>query len=303
MIPVKKKISVAILFISILFLILTNTGLSQDSLLPERLGDFSLVKPAAIYNPGNLFELINGQAVFYLSYGFVELEHTFYKKGDAIYQVDLYKLKSDLSALGCYRQQKDIDAEPISVGAEGSIIDYLTVFFKDRYYVEIIPFEGEVDDIIGEMTDLAKRIETCIPGDEKLPDELSLFPEKGKTEGSGLYIGENLLSYTFLGHGITAEYSGSDGKTFRAFISFAESYDDARSISTQFSEKLTDSTNISLSDGLVCFSGEMPYRGRAMIVPYKSFALGTLGHTDDETARTLILEILEKISSHTDAGE
>lgn len=298
-----KKISVIIFCITLFWFAMSASVFGQDTVLKENLGDFSLVKEISTYNPGNLFELINGQAVFYLSYGFIELEHSFYKKGDAIYQVDLYELRSDLSALGCYRQQKDMDSEPLAVGAEGSIIDYLTVFFKDRYYIEIIPFEGDVDDIIGEMTALAEHIDDCIPGDANLPDELSFFPDEGKTENSGLYIGENLLSYTFLGHGITAEYTVSDGKTFRAFISFGKSDEDARNIAAQFDEKLTDSTEITLPNGSAGKKGEMPYRGRALIVPYKSFAVGALGYTDDDAAIAVISGILDNVSSYNPDGE
>ncbi len=62
----------------------------EKQLLPEQFSDgFKLTKPVAFYDPGNLFELINGQAVFYLSYGFVRLEHAFYEKVDAVYTVDV----------------------------------------------------------------------------------------------------------------------------------------------------------------------------------------------------------------------
>ncbi len=67
--------------ISMILCTAISTKSDEKQLLPEQFSDgFKLTKPVAFYDPGNLFELINGQAVFYLSYGFVRLEHAFYEK-------------------------------------------------------------------------------------------------------------------------------------------------------------------------------------------------------------------------------
>ena len=88
------------------------------------------------YNPGNLYEYINGQAVFYISYGFKNLEHGTYHNDGKEYTVDVYELKSRLSSFGAYRQQRDDDSAGLNAGVEGSVIDYLATFYKDNYYIE-----------------------------------------------------------------------------------------------------------------------------------------------------------------------
>ncbi|HDY89916.1 MAG TPA: hypothetical protein ENH82_17580 [bacterium] len=263
----------------------------EKSILPEQLPDgFKITKPVAYYNPGNLFELINGQAVFYLSYGFIKLEHAFYEKDSAIYTVDIYELADRLSALGSFHQQKDGDASYLDVGCEGYIIEYLTVFYKDRYYIEIIPMESGDDDIT-DMKLLAEHVEKRIPGTSEIPPELVLLPDDNKVSGSERYFGENLISYSFMGHGLTARYrQKQDDKELTFFISFTDSEQEAQKIYDVFAEKLQKPATVTHnSPGITIggLSGTMPYRGNTAIFTYKHYTFGFLGFTDFE--ETVIL--------------
>ncbi len=247
---------------------------------------FTLTKPVAFYNPGNLFELINGQAVFYLSYGFLKLEHAFYKKDEAVYTVDIYELADRLSAYGSYHQQKDEDASELAVGCEGYIIDYLSVFYKDNYYIEIIPMESG-DDIMPAMKFLAEQVEKRIPGTSEIPPEIALLPVENKVPGSERYFGENLISYTFMGHGLTARYNQKQGDTdFTVFISFAESEQEAQKIHKEFEEKLNDRKSEVMHNfsGITIsgLAGTLPYRGNAAVFSHKQYVFGFFGFTDFE---------------------
>ena len=276
------------------------------SLLPDQLPDgFKLTRPVAFYNPGNLFELINGQAVFYLSYGFVKLDHGFYEKDGTVYTVDVYELADRLSALGSYRQQKDDEAEEMNIGCEGNIVDYLAVFYKDKYYIEIIPDDSDDSSIMETMRILAGHIENRIPGTSELPPELELFPHEGLIPGSESYFGENLLSYTFMGHGLSARYmQKQDDKDFRVFISFTNSEKEAQKICEEFEEKLKDPKSeiehnfpgITIS-GL---SGTLPYRGNAAILTYKHYAFGFLSFTDIEETVMLIGKLVHNFVEFTE---
>ena len=290
----KKKILLPALIVFTALFIILFTVISAESvekqLLPEQFPDgFKLTKPVEYYDPGNLFELINGQAVFYLSYGFVKLDHAFYEKEGVSYKVDVYELRDGLSALGSYRAQKDDDAAELNAGTEGYIFDYLASFYKDKYYIEIVPTdEGDIPV----MKLLAGHVEKRIPGTSDLPKELSLFPLEGIIPDSESYYGENLLSYTFLGHGITAEYKQSQGgKNLRVYISFAQDDSHALKIIEDFKEKIKNASSIALPVGISGISGEMPYRGKSMIFHYQKYVFGCLGYTDEkETLK--ILEIL-----------
>ncbi|MFC1541452.1 DUF6599 family protein [Candidatus Latescibacterota bacterium] len=291
------KFSVAFTVFIILFCAVVTAQSTEKQLLPESFeGGFKLTKPVAFYDPGNLFELINGQAVFYLSYGFERLEHSFYAKDGNEFTVDVYRLRDRLSAMGSYRQQKDDDAKKLDVGCEGYAIDYLSVFYKSNYYIELIPSDPENKNNIALLTELAKQIETVIPGTTDLPPEIALFPKENMIPDSEMYTGENLLSYTFLGHGLTAEYTQNDGdRNLRVFISLAGNEANANNILKVFSEKLESSDSVRLSNNVRGVKGELPYRGNTMAFSYKEYAVGCLGYTDEKGALKLFNALLTNL--------
>ena len=55
-----------------------------------------------------------------------------------------------------------------------------------------------------------------------------MLPKDGMVTGTEMYTGENLLSYTFLGHGLTADYEQEGERNLRVFISFADTDDAAK---------------------------------------------------------------------------
>ena len=283
--------------ISMIFCTAISAKSDEKQLLPEQFSDgFKLTKPVAFYDPGNLFELINGQAVFYLSYGFVKLEHAFYEKDGATYTVDIYELRDRLSALGSYRQQKDDEAGELKAGCEGYIIEYLSTFYKDKYYIEIIPMESDGENNIKDMSLLASHVEKRIPGTTELPPELVLFPQDGMIPESELYIGENLLSYTFLGHGLTAHYKlKGENSNIRVFISLADSEQKAQKIKEDFRANINNPASIELSGKVSGVKGSMAYRGNAMIFNYRQYAFGCLGYTDEAGALNVLGKLHENL--------
>lgn len=283
--------------ISMILCMAISAQSEEKQLLPEQFSDgFKLTKPVAFYDPGNLFELINGQAIFYLSYGFVRLEHAFYEKNGAVYTVDVYELRDRLSALGSYRQQKDDEAGELKAGCEGYVIEYLSTFYKDKYYIEIIPTESEGKNNIEDMRILASHIEKVIPGTTELPLELVLFPQDGMIPESELYIGENLLSYTFLGHGLTAQYKQKgENSTFRVFISLADNEQKAQKIKEDFRTSINNPASIELSGKVSGVKGTLAYRGNAMIFNYRQYAFGCLGYADEAGALNVLGKLYENL--------
>ena len=111
-----------------------------------------------------------------------------------------------------------------------------------------------------------------------------------------MYTGENLLSYTFLGHGLTADYTQKGGeKNLRVFISFAGDEDNAKTIMNGFNEKLENSDSVKLSGNVRGFKGELPYRGNTMVFSYKQYAFGCLGYTDEKGALNIFNALLKNL--------
>jgi len=244
------------------------------------------------YNPGNLYEYIDGQAVFYLSYKFTRLEHSVYKKGEDEYTVDIYELGSLLSAFGAFRQQRDMDAENLGYGVEGAIIDYLTTFYAGKYYIEIIPRTTAAEKV-DVMRGLAGHIAAAINAPTALPVELEYLPKSGLVGNTERYVDENLLSYAFMGFGLTADYNqtGSD-RAMRVFISFAD--DKAGDVYTEFSGKLNGSKAIDIG-GEKGVIGDTPYRGTGIAVRWKGFVVGALSVDNEQTAVLVLAQLLKNL--------
>ncbi|MFC1608024.1 DUF6599 family protein [Candidatus Latescibacterota bacterium] len=276
-------------FLMTLILVVTAVPVVADDTqyLKESMGDgFSRKEPVRLYDQGNLYEYINGQAVFYISYGFTRLEHGVYTKGDKEYTVDVYELASRLSAFGAYRQQRDSDAGPIDAGVEGSSIDYLTVFYKGKHYVEIIPTGSEGEDV-ATMTLLAARIADVLPGETDLPPEVGLLPDGGLIENSGRYVDENLLSYAVMGRGLTANYNQGGDSELRVFLALPDDVETARKVYDGLLAKIKDSSLAKLekAEGI---TGTTPYRGKAIMYIRDRFVFGCLSVKNEDQARKVL---------------
>ena len=270
---------VAVLYTGIfIFSVMVSSGHTEEArFIKESFPDsFTLKEPVNFYDPGNLFEYIDGQAVYYLSYGFTKLEHGFYQKGNATFYVDVYELNSRLSAFGAFRQQRESSAADIKIGCEGAITDYLTVFYKGNFYVEIIPMTSGDDDV-GSMKLLAGHVVKLIPGAVEFPPEVGLFPQKGLIRGSERYVDENLLSYSFMGKGLVAQYLiEGEEKEIRVFISLTDNEKMAQDILKEYYGKLQSPSSIKIGD-LTGFTGKEPYRGTTMLASWKQLVFGCIG--------------------------
>ena len=290
----------------LIFLCMTISAKSAGAqILPGQFPDgFKVTKPVEYYDQGNLYELINGQAVFYLSYGFVKLDHAYYEKDDVSYRVDVYELADRLSALGSYRQQKDEDTSEMNVGTEGYIIDYLSAFYKDKYYVEIVPMD---DGEIAEMKLLAGHVEKSIPGTTELPQELNFFPQDGLIPKSEMYFGESLLSYSFMGNGLSAYYKQKqDDKEIRVFIALSDNEETAKKAVEEFRERLENVSWVANNFGDITVSGAsgtMAYRGNSVIFSYDKYAFGCIGYTNFEETNLLLGKLFQNLKTFTNVSK
>jgi hypothetical protein len=290
----KRRLSLKHLVLMFFLASSAFTATAADLSLPDTFpGGFSRTKAVEFYNKGNLFELINGQAIFYLSYGFEKLSHAFYQKGSQTYKVDVYQVQDELSAMGCFREQKDEEASTLAVGTEGYLMEYLAAFYKGIYYLEIVPTgDGKADD----LKSLATQLAGIIPGKTSLPREMGVFPKQGIVAGSETYFGESLLSYSFMGRGLSANYTqtGSD-KELRVFFAIAAAPDSARNIQKEFNSKLTNAGSLTITGASAGIRGELPYRGESWLFTWDRYAIGAIGVANKEQATAILQQLLTNI--------
>ena len=281
----------------IILLFALQAGADEPRFLKSSFPDgFSLKEPVKFYDAENLYEYINGQAVFYFSYGFKRLEHGFYGKGESTFYIDVYELGSRLSAFGSYRQQREEDSASLDAGCEGSLVDYLAVFYKGNYYIEIIPMSSGENDAAS-MKLLASYVDKLIPGETELPPEIALFPKEGLVKGSERYVDENLISYSFMGRGLVARYipDGEENEV-RVFIALAGSETKAKEIFGEYSSKLQGASKVKIG-GTEGVGGKEPYRGTTILASYKNAVFGCLDVADRKKAVELLNAVYNSLKT------
>ena len=277
----------AVAAVLVLSCALTAAGAEEALFLKDTFPDgFKLKVPVRFYNQGDLYEYIDGQAVFYISYGFKRLEHGVYVSGGKEYTVDVYELASRLSAFGAYRQQRDESSGELGAGVEGSTIEYLTTFYKGSSYIEIIPAGSESEDV-PMMKKLAGHVAAAIPGETELPPEVGLFPQKDLIAGSERYVDENLLSYSVMGRGLTAHYNQGGDTELRVFLALPTDQKAARKVYDGFLEKIKN-TSLQKLEKVEWVKGDTPYQGEAMMYLRDRFVFGCLNVKNEENARKIL---------------
>ncbi len=291
-----------IIVIAVFMLLFTSgiNGAEEPRFLKKSFPDgFTFKEPVTFYNEQDLYEYINGQAVFYLSYGFKRLEHGFYEKGEASYYADIYELDSRLSAFGSFRQQREAGAAVLGVGAEGIVTDYLATFYKDKYYIEIIPMSGD-NGVVESMKLLAGHIDKAIPGAAELPPEMGIFPDEWLVSGSERYVDENLISYSFMGRGMVANYLPvKDEKEIKVFIALAGTDTNAKTIYDNYFKKLQNPHTVQISD-IKGIKGKEPYRGITIISSWEGYVFGCLNVENELKTFDILNAILLNLKKYNE---
>ncbi len=198
----------------LLFLILP-LALALNAAEPIQLKGWTLQGQMDVYEPDNLWELINGAADAYLSYGFKELKAFELTAGQLHYMVHIYDMGNPLSAFGIYRNENPPLDDSVAIGAETQFSDFLAVMFSGRYYVKVESIKGKVSE--GNSRSLMEELYSVLGGGETFPAELALLPAEGKRPETEYYIRDNFLGVSELSNALFARYE-RDGLTFRRFV-------------------------------------------------------------------------------------
>jgi len=169
------------------------------------------------FEPGTLFEYINGGADLYLAYDFQELkvgEYSNEKKASVT--VEIYHHKTSTLAFGIYSQERLPDANFLDIGVQAYVETNVLNFLAGPYYVKMSSFNTGSDDR-EILIAFGQRVSAALGEKGALPSILSSFPEEGKKRNSEKFITKNFLGYSFLHSAFTADYEIS-GTKFKLFV-------------------------------------------------------------------------------------
>jgi RNAse (barnase) inhibitor barstar len=269
-------------------------GQDSTSLYPSLKG-WTFSEDETVYNPDNLWDVIDGAADLFLEYGFVDLRIGRYHKGeDSEIKVELYRFDSMADAFGMYSQERNPKHAFIDIGVQAHREEGVLNFLTGVYYVKIMThIRGQ--EALDAMTTISKSLNTHLMQENKWPRILNLLPEQQKHPNSEQYIARNFLGYAFFRQAYVAQY-GND-KTFRIFVIAANSSAEASSAFNEF-VKTSPGGAIDTST-FELYSVRDRYNGLVELLREGNFIAGTVDLEDRSLAKTYIDDILKRIDTFT----
>jgi hypothetical protein len=249
--------------------------------------------------PQNLYEYINGEAEFFIAFGFVELTGANYTSvggdNDTV-TIDIYDMGNKLNAFGVFQSKRGGQVSALIVGAASMGSDDYFAFYKDRFFVEIQAYITGEKQKHGVQT-LAASIAARLPGDNTPPSELFYLPEKNRIAGSERYITGGILGHAFLDRGMVCDYR-IQGQKIKAFVAMLPSPRDAVNAVKQHRSFL-------LKSGKKClpfdggshhgFVSEEPYHQKIIEAQVGAFVVGVYDLITIEPGKTVLADIIRTV--------
>ena len=189
------------------------------------------------FDPGTLYEYIDGGADLYLAYDFEELKVAEYQNSQkAAVTVEVYRHRTPTLAFGVYSQERTPGANFIDVGSQGYQEPHGLNFLAGNTYVKITGYDtGPEGQVI--LLAFAKAVAANLGEKGTFPALLAAFPAEGKVKNSEKFIARKFLGYPFLHSAFLADYDLS-GRNFRLFIIQGKDQSDCQGMVEKYLEKL-----------------------------------------------------------------
>lgn len=179
------------------------------SMLPESgaVPGWSRSGEARFFNPGNLWEYIDGAAEGYLTYGFENVVTQEYANPSRASQavVDIYRMKDARNAFGIYTSELNPESEFVRIGVEGYLGGTALNFWCGPYYVKITVFQ-ENEELKQDMQRFADHVSAKLGEAGSEPAEVGYFPSADRIAHSIRYLPQDVLGQSYLTEGFEARY-------------------------------------------------------------------------------------------------
>jgi len=206
--------------------------------------------------PDRLYEQINGGADAFLAYGFQVLHWGELSRGELVVSVGIYDMGTALDAFGIYRTENPAADGALDIGAEALLSPpYQCVLLKDRFYVKVDAYEGDITETVGRS--LLEALAAALPGSDGMPAELGRLPESGLVAGSLTYAREGYLGLGELRRCLSGRYASKGGGEHQVFVVVPEEGATGRSLWDGLASRWT----LRSEGGFEALVREIPYRG------------------------------------------
>lgn len=199
------------------------------------------------FNAENLYEKIDGRAESFLQYDVKGMAYAFFHPtGDETNEVQLYifELASPLKALGKYGSEKPAGVNTIEVGTEGYASAGSTLFYKDRYYTQIVSTQ-DAPKFAEFALELARRVAAkqgspataSDPTKPKgsTPESIFAMLPGGPGRARAQFVSQDVFGYSFLTDVFLADYTQGEA-TFQGFLRPYTDAAEAKSVLDKYME-------------------------------------------------------------------
>ncbi|MFB0519606.1 MAG: DUF6599 family protein [Acidobacteriota bacterium] len=248
------------------------------------------------FEPDNLWEYINGQAEFYIGYGFqlvVTSDYTSQEDSSSLI-VDIYLMESPRHAFGIYAAERTPDDNFIDIGVQGYVAGNILNFWKGPYYVKLTSFQSSpsAEEV---LIRFSRVIADKIPGNYSQPELFTCFPEKNRVRMSERYIPQNFMGHGFLKNGYLVDYH-HEGIRYQVFLVENSSPEEAEEAFSKYLNFLkTEGEIISHEKKSDYQKIRTKNRKKVVIFQYGSILGGVLNFGDYADEDKIIEEILTKL--------
>jgi hypothetical protein len=251
------------------------------------------------YDPTNLYEVLDGGAERYLTYGFRRLLHVRYKlagEPPAGVTLDLFDMGGELGAFGIYSSLRPTGVEPRAWGAEGYRSGSVAAAWRGSLFVH-----GEADDerpaSLAMLDRLVEGACARAPGGTAPPRILAALPAEGLQPRSERIVAVDLLGLEFLSGGVLATYR-MEGREARLFFSDLGSESAAieglASLRTHMAGRGAITREVT-EIGAGGFRFVDPVRGAGVAVRAGRFVAGAHGDLSPEVQERLVGSLVERL--------
>jgi hypothetical protein len=173
------------------------------------LAGWHLEKPVKSFNHENLWEQINGQADFFLSYDMVRMTLAVYKDSSnpgKFIHVSIYDMGNPTNAFGVFTAERQEETHSIDLGRESYRFGAHLFIWKGPFYVCLIASEDDSPDLQEINLLLATKLMDSLDDSGGPVLELEMLPRKDMVPGSEQYYRKDAMGLGFLNDTFTARY-------------------------------------------------------------------------------------------------
>ena len=269
---------------------------------PNEVAGWTVSKAARSFTADNLYELIDGAADGFVTYGVQEVVTADYTQAGSGYQavIEIYQMKDALNAFGKYAEERNPEYQFLPVGNEGYSGGTSVNFWRGPYYVKITTFQ-EKDAIKQEMVKLGQSIAAKVkePGAE--PSEVGLFPKENQLPHTALYIPKDVLAQSYLTNGYEAKYKAG-AKEHKLVLVAMDSEAAARDGVARYREAIGKGgkgVKKLAGPGEDGFAAKDDFYGNIAAVRSGTHIIVALGHPSEEMGKKQLAEVVGKLKGQS----